>query len=209
MKILVRMKIRLRVVTACLAFGLMLFVSRPCMASNEDQNYYVVIKGGIFLPHDYVDATTTAGPAAELAVGYYITPYIGVEGGAGYFQTDVTSQSSNAKFRHEGTPVTVTIKGIHRGENFISSIGIGVGTYAEEVRTLYGAAIVNDKDTVSGYHMSIGYDFHLGERFYGGFEYRFLGIRTAEFLAIQGRSIFTTRFDLSGTSLMGTIGWRF
>lgn len=187
--------------------GMLIFLLQPLRAGAEDRNLYAVMKSGISLPSDYANATTSAGPAGELAVGYNFTPYFAVEGGFGYFRTDMTFPLINSKFRNEITPLTISFKGIHRGENFLSFVAIGVGTYSEDLKTTTGAVIINDKDSVFGYHLLFGYDFHLGNRIFGGFEFRVFSIRAAEFTVSNGSNRLS--FDMTGSSLLGSVGWRY
>ncbi len=177
--------------------------------NNYMLNNYVVGKLGVYIPtNDLSDHDT--GFNGEFAFGHYFNPYLAVEIGVGYFQTegDVTVVYPGAKYhgdeKIEVTPLTASLRISMPINIWLELYGIGG----------IGAYFVNDHINVSNYYHdyisdnTTAFGAHLG----GGLNYN---ITRNLFVGAEGKYVWSTAnlygadVNLGGVRVTGNFGVRF
>jgi hypothetical protein len=137
--------------TVALIFAVILTLAGPAREAAAADSY-LLVKGGVYSPNANEVDQLNEGVAAEIAIGRYIWPMIGLELGVGYFEAsqggvDLTVYPATlaAKFR---LPIPV-----------IKPYAIaGVGAYFSKLETPGGGSA---DDTAFGYFGGVGVDFKL------------------------------------------------
>lgn len=208
-----------------ITFSVWLVLSFPCTSFAEDtknKTNYFAVKAGMYLPRDNEsDADFNDGFNGELAFGHYFTPYFAIEGGIGYFETDISARGNNFSLGffdadHEVSviPITATIKGVYPFVNGEYYIGLGVGAYYEDFdgkwdTTNFGRISLDDEDTVVGFHFMTGVLFNISKNTFLGAEWKIIWTDDAEFEDTFSGGRIGVELDLDSNILTANLGYRF
>lgn len=176
---------KLNVVSLVIAFLLSANLSLAADESTKPANY-LAIKGGIYSPSNKFDVTNIPGGstfshfdskigfAGEIAVGHYLAPFLAMEVGAGYFDSNGKAEAvagPDAKLRV--VPVTATAK-VLIPLGFLEPYGeFGVGGYFNKLYRKGSLPNENTKATF-GLHAGAGINFNVTRAFFLGLEGKYL-----------------------------------
>ena len=143
---------------------------------------YVVAKFGAYIPTSNDLSGYGTGFNTELAFGHYFNPYLAIELGAGYFQTQgnvvVYPGSYLGNENIEVVPVTASVKVILPVNIWIEPYAIaGIGAYFvnDHIDNYYyyhhGAS---DNSTAFGVNVGGGINFNIGRNFFVGGECKYV-----------------------------------
>ncbi len=170
---------------------------------------YVVAKLGAYFPTSNDLSGYNTGFSGEFAFGHYFNPYIAVELGVGYFQTegDVTVSVPGSKYRSnekiEVTPLTASLKFILPVNIYVEPYIIGgIGAYFvhDHIDASGFHGDLSDDETAFGAHIGGGINFNIAPNFFIGAECKYVWVEP---------SLYGTDVDLSGVRVMGNFGVRF
>jgi len=168
---------RMSLVIAVVALSVAVF-STPASAQ-----FYFGGKGTAFLPNNSSDGLEDfdTGFGGEAFAGYRFMPYFGLEGGAGYYQSEWSDSENfdgievDLKQTISAIPLTLTAKGfLPLGDKARLYAGAGIGAYIAKHKVEGSAEIpgsggvtVNDSatgdDVVFGYHAVFGGEFMVSQ----------------------------------------------
>ncbi len=209
--------------SALFIFGIALILTAPNAALAQDNPNYVNVKlGGFFPTDDLDDADFDSGFTGEVAYGRYLFPYLALEAGIGYYETEMSAKDPNyptvgyAKEENEITvvPLTITVKGVYTMSKVEFYGGLGGGFYFAEIDGKvkiagYGDISISDDDTVAGGHIVLGVNYNITERFFLGVEGKSIWTEDAEFKDDYLGLPVTSNTNLNGYSITGVVGFRF
>jgi len=185
----------------------------PVMGANPvavPSYNYVVGKLGAYIPtsNDLKDFNT--GFNGEFAFGHYFNPYLGLELGIGYFQTEGNSNVvyPGATYRGneniEVTPLTASLKFILPVNIWVEPYGIaGIGAYFiyDHIDVSnHHHDYLSDNTTSFGAHLGGGINFNIAPNFFIGAECKYVWLNP---------SLYGGDVNLGGVRLTGNFGVRF
>jgi len=192
--------------------GLFILVIGVAPATGADLNNYVVGKIGSYTPTSNDLSEHDTGFNTEIAFGRYFTPFIALEIGIGYFQTegDVTVVDRGARYygndKIEVTPLTVSLKARVPINIWLDLYGIaGVGTYfiydrIEVSNYYYHHDHISDDTTAFGVHLGGGLTYNIRRNFFIGAEFKYVWLNA---------TLFGEDVTLDGFRVTGNFGFRF
>ncbi len=209
--------------SALFIFGIALVLAVPNAALAQDNPNYVNLKLGGFSPTDDLDdADFDSGFTGEIAYGRYLFPYLALEAGIGYYETEMSVKDACypavgcAREENEITvvPLTVTVKGVYTMNKVEFYGGLGGGAYFAEIDGKvkiagYGDIGISDDDIVAGGHILLGLNYNITESFFLGVEGRSTWTADAEFKDDYMGLPVSTKTNLNGYSITGVVGFRF
>lgn len=206
-----------------LAGGVMLVwfaVFLPLPASGQDYKSDLAVKAGIYATNGSLD-DFDIGFSGEVAYGRHITSYLKMEFGLGYFQGDGSftrvkpalgsvSEDNDISV----VPFTVTAKLVYPGETWEAFGGMGFGFYMANYesnvsRSALGSFKVDDDDTAFGVHFVAGASYNFSERWYLGFEGRYIFTSDLNFKGTAAGTPVFAEGDLDGILATVFVGYRF
>lgn len=209
--------------SALFIFGLALVLSLPNYAFAQNHSKYMNIKMGGFIPTDDLDDANFDNEfAGEFTYGQYLCPWAAMEVGLGYYKTDMRMTEPGypgmGLFREENeltvVPLTLTLKGTHTVQKVELYGGMGAGLYFSSIDSRIKVAgardiTIDDKETVVGYHLVVGFLYNLTNEFFLGVEGKKIWTEDAEFKDEAANLSMSTESNLNGYMVTGVIGFRF
>jgi outer membrane protein W len=183
---------------------------------KREARYNLSLKAGVYFPTDDLEEADN-GFYGEISFNHYITKYIALETGLGYFQVDYDESVSGLGSSTEdiyAIPIIANIKGVIPFEYGEFSLGAGLSGYyvnydADVNLTGFGSSTVSDDDFIWGFQLLSSLNFNIAETFFLGLEGKYIFTEDAE---IEG-SIFgvpvSAEFNLNGFIATGVLGFRF
>lgn len=175
---------------------------------------YVQARFGAVVPqHDDLEAFD-AGPAFEVALGWFLNPNVAVEAAVGRFSVVAKDSFYDSglgttvswKETASAVPVTGTLKlGVPlAGAGFLYGLG-GVGLYFvrdeyEESAPGYGTGSVDDSDTTLGFHLGGGALARLNQQWAIGAELRYF---------MASVKLYDVKGNIDSVSVTGSLAYRF
>ncbi len=169
---------------------------------------YVVAKLGVYSPtSNDLDGFST-GFNGEFAFGHYFNPYVAIEFGVGYAQTDgdVTVVYHGAQYpgseKIEITPLTASLRLSYPVNRWVELYGIGgIGAYFvdDHIDVSYHGEI-SDNTTAFGGQLGGGINFNLTTNFFIGAECKYVWTTA---------SLYGADVNLGGVKATGNFGVRF
>ena len=171
---------------------------------------YVVTKLGAYIPTSNDLSGYDTGFNGEFAFGHYFNPYLALELGGGYFETegDVIVVFPGAAFHGNETievvPLIASLKVIIPVNIWVEPYAIaGIGAYFVhdhiDVSNFHHDHI-SDDDTAFGVHLGGGINFNIKPNFFIGAECKYVWLDP---------SLFGADVNLSGVRITGNFGVRF
>lgn len=180
----------------------------PVMVSGPSN--YVVGKLGVYIPTSNDLSGYDTGFNGEFAFGHYFNPYLAVELGVGYFQTegDVTVVYPGASFpgheKIEVTPLTGSLRVSIPVNIWVEPYAIaGIGAYFVHDHidvSNYYHDYLSDNATAFGVHLGGGINFNISPNFFIGAECKYVWLDP---------SLYGADVNLGGVRLTGNFGVRF
>ncbi|MCP4688414.1 MAG: porin family protein [Desulfobacterales bacterium] len=209
--------------SALFILGLTLILSLPNAALAQNSPNYATLKlGGFFPTDDLDDADFDSGFTGEIAYGRYLFPYLALEAGVGYYETEMSVKDpgypgigySKEENEIKVIPFTLTVKGVYTVSKLELYGGVGGGFYFADVDgkvriSGYGNISLSDSDTVGGGHVVLGLNYNITERFFLGVEGKGVWTGDAEFKDEFLGSPISVETDLNGYTIMAAAGFRF
>ena len=189
-----------------LLLAVMLVGIAPSTVLAEKSSNYLVLKGGYYNPSesydlDNVHFSTKDGFIVEAALGHYFLPFLAVEIGAGYLESETDSNLANADSELKIYPVVATAKLLLPAGPIEPYGEFGVGAYIIDldIDGTPGNFNGSTKGTF-GYHAGAGLNIDLGPTIFLGAEGRYLWAK---------RSYGGEDIKLDGFTVTGNLGFRF
>jgi len=200
----------------------------PSQAAAADSNY-IVVKPVIYTLQTKSLKHYNTGFNGEIAFGHQFNPYVAVEAGLGYFNSEATFRDSDRisgityPFRennnYEVVPITLSAKLIRpAGKWEFFGVG-GAGAYIVSLDTKVtgtvdgwsGRVSLNDTDTVFGFHLGMGFQYNITPKLFIGGEGKYLWIRQARLKDSRATSpvIMDAKPRMDGVLATAVIGFRF
>lgn len=184
-----------------LAVAFVLAGIAPSFAQAENPSNYLMFKGGLYAPSEDFDLggahfDSDDGFALEAAFGHYFLPFLAIEFGGGYFQSEASPATTPGESKLKVVPVLLTGKVLLPLGIVEPYAEIGGGVYVTEFE-------INGDDTtkgVLGVHAGGGVNFNLGPNVFIGAEGKYLWAEES----FGGQDI-----RLDGFFAMGTLGFRY
>jgi opacity protein-like surface antigen len=169
---------------------------------------YVVGKLGVYIPTSNDLSGYDTGFNGEFAFGHYFNPYLALELGVGYFQTegDVIVVYPGAKFhgneKIEVTPLTASLKVSIPVNIWVEPYAIaGIGAYfVHDHIDVSNHNDISDDTTAFGVHLGGGINFNINPYFFIGAECKYVWLDP---------SLYGADVNLGGVRLTGNFGVRF
>jgi len=171
---------------------------------------YVVAKMGAYIPTSNDLSGYNSGFNTEIAFGHYFNPYLAIELGAGYFQTQGNVTIVYPDYTYSGNenievvPVTASVKVIIPVNIWIEPYAIaGIGAYFVNDHIdnyYYYHHAANDNDTAFGVNVGGGINFNIGRNFFVGAECKYVWLDP---------SLYGMNVNLGGVQITGDFGFRF
>lgn len=166
--------------TLVLAVAL-LGITSPVIAGD-----YLALKGGIYSPSSSYDLDnfnagntehldSKSGFAGEIAVGHYLLPFLAVEFGAGYFESEGSPLASPGETKLKVVPLLATGK-VFLPIGPIEPYGLfGIGAYITDLDVRDNTGDVEGSTEITyGLHAGAGVNFNLQENMFVGLEGKYL-----------------------------------
>lgn len=181
----------------CLLFVLIIAVCATPSYVTAAENNYITLKPGIYSPQSNSLKQFGTGFNGEIAFGHQFNPNFAMEMGVGYFNTEATFRTSERisgiryPFRENDhfdvVPVTLSAKLIRPvGKwEFFAVEGIGAYIVSEDtkisgtINNWSGRASFKDTDTVFGFHLGLGFNYNITQKWFIGAEGKYLWVRQA------------------------------
>jgi len=170
----------------------------------------VVAKFGAYIPTSNDLSGYNSGFNTEIAFGHYFNPYLAIELGAGYFQTQGNVTIVYSGYTYSGNenievvPVTASVKVIIPVNIWIEPYAIaGIGAYFVNDHIdnyYYYHHAANDNDTAFGVNVGGGINFNIGRNFFVGAECKYVWLDP---------SLYGMNVNLGGVQITGDFGFRF
>ncbi|GFO58583.1 hypothetical protein GMST_09080 [Geomonas silvestris] len=188
-------------------------------AAAEVGSGYLSVKGGSYLPNGKSGSLKSfdTGYNAEVAVGYRAEKYAAIEIGTGIFSSSSTVSNADAssKMSLYGIPVTATAKAILDLEKLDLFAGAGLGYYFafvdNDVTFNQGPPPVHESSHggALGYHLVLGGDYKLSERFRVGADFKYF-VAKPELELTDAQNVKTrSKWDVGGTVINAGIKYLF
>jgi opacity protein-like surface antigen len=173
---------------------------------------YVVAKFGAYIPTSNDLSGYGTGFNTELAFGHYFNPYLAIELGAGYFQTEGNVTIVYPGYTYPGNenigvvPVTASLKVIIPVNIWIEPYAIaGIGVYfvndhIDVSNYYYYHHAASDSDTAFGFNVGGGINFNIRRNFFVGAECKYVWLDP---------SLYGANVNLGGVQITGDFGFRF
>jgi hypothetical protein len=190
--------------------SLLLAAAAPAQQAQPGKNY-VSLKLGAYEPTGDVDDHFggDTGVNIEAALGHYYSPYLAVEAGVGYFQSEgdfFISPGNRADVNVFAVPFKATVKGILPLEGLAELYGgVGIGLYVQEVEVRDAGAFDESINVALGGHVVAGVTADITSRVFFGVEGAYIFTDEDE-ISLFFAPVDT---DLDGFKVSGVIGYRF
>ncbi len=195
----------MRKISLFLLFSIVLLGVAPAAVMAQPSNY-LAVKGGYFSPSksfdlDNVHFSFRDGFAVEGALGHYFLPFLAVEVGGGYLESNTSASLPPATAKVKIYPVVATGKLLLPFGPIEPYGEFGVGAYIIDLQ-LSGTPgnFSGSTQGTFGYHAGGGMNFNFGPFFFLGAEGRYLWAE---------RSFGATNIKLDGFTVTGNLGLRF
>jgi opacity protein-like surface antigen len=191
--------------------GILALVMGAAPAQGAGLNDYFVGKLGSYSPEsDDLNGYDT-GITAEIGWGHYFSPFMALEFGVGYFQTEgnvivIDSGSYYGNEEIEVTPLTMSLKLIQPLDGWMEIYGIGgIGVYLvndsiDAFSPALGSIHISDDTAAFGAHLGAGIQFNISSNVFVGGEFKYVWT-TAD---LYGEDV-----SLDGFRVTGNLGFRF
>jgi mRNA interferase HicA len=193
--------------------------------AKSGKGFYAVGKAGAFFPSESAGDTGFSG---DIGVGYNFlsgSGSLGLEASIGYYNSAYSTEKAfnfpgqsplnrNMDVDADMIPFRVTAKGGQRVGPWSFYAGAGldliyvsydINTAVSDASAIYNSQSNSDSDTDFGAHLMAGATYDVTDNLFVGLECRYLFAGT---LSVYS-SVDTTKFDLSGFTVQGILGFRF
>ena len=185
----------------------------PAMGAGSVMGFgpsnYMVGKMGGYIPTSNDLNGYDTGFTGEFAFGHYFNPYLAVEMGIGYFQTEGTVSVVYPGALYPGhekievTPLTASLKVSIPVNVWLEPYGIaGIGSYfvRDHIDVSNHHGYLSDDATGFGAHAGGGINFNINPRVFVGAECTYVWLNP---------SLYGADVNLSGVRITGNLGFRF
>lgn len=159
-------------------------------AGPEKNPDYFVIKGGVYFPSEQfgLNNFTSTGSRSrlearngfngEVAYGHYFSPLLGIELGAGYFESKASPAIEPGETRLRVAPLQLSGKLFRRVGHLEPYGQLGIGAYVSRLEVSGNAGIFTGSTRITlGLHGGVGLNFNFTDAFFVGLEGRYLQAR--------------------------------
>jgi opacity protein-like surface antigen len=180
----------------------------PIMVAGPSN--YVVGKLGAYIPTSNDLSGYDTGFSGEFAFGHYFNPYLALELGVGYFQTEgnvivvYPGATYNGDEKIEVTPLTASLKVSLPVSIWVEPYAIaGIGAYFvyDHINVSnFHHDYISDNATAFGAHLGGGINFNINPNFFVGAECKYVWLDP---------SLYGADVNLGGVRVTGNFGVRF
>lgn len=199
-----------------IGFLLVLFASSYAFA--QDQQFYVALKPGAFIPQGDIDEWDT-GFSGDLAFAKRYSKNLAVEMNVGWYNLDegdrVSGVYNGVPYSVDGSvdmdifPFALTVKGILPFDRFELYGLAGLGAYytraeakaSVTVGNLFLSGSENDSDWAAGFTIGLGATYNISSSWFVGAE--------GKYLFTSDVTLYGVDTNLNGIIVTGVIGYRF